>query len=87
MGFAITSEFNRSHEILLSNPDLMKVLLKAEEHEPLTALEERMLTSYGQRLINNWIVADQAYDQGALGEFLIDLLKDDVVITCERVPP
>ena len=87
MGFAITSEFNRSHEILLSNPDLMKVLLKAEQNKALTILEDRMIASYGRRLINIWIAGDQAYDHESLSEFLIDAMKDDVVGTCKRLPP
>jgi hypothetical protein len=86
MGFAITTEFNRSHEILLANPALMAVLHKVENNETLTDIEERMLGSYGGRLMNTWIAADQAYSQGALSEFLLNAMKDDVVDICERYP-
>ncbi len=84
--FGIQTEFNRLHEMLLSNPEILAVLDKAESGGELDAVEQRQFYHFAFRLVNQWISVQVAYDHGSIDRPFFLHMKEDVKTCCERWP-
>ena len=76
-GFALMSEFSRVDELILTTPDIIALMIKLESDEELTDEERKRSEHFAMRLMNNWMQADIAHENGLLDpELYKDLIGD-----------
>ena len=71
-GFALLSEFSRVDELILTTPEMIALMVKLESEEDLTKEERKRSEHFGFRLINNWMAADIAHQNGLLDADMYD---------------
>ena len=77
-GFALLSEFNRVDELILTTPEMIALMVKLESDEELTDEERKRSEHFGMRLLNNWMAAEIAHQNGLLDAVLYTDMIGDV---------
>jgi hypothetical protein len=83
---AVQAEFNRMHEVLVQDRDLLRTLNEVQQREALDAVDDRVFHHYANRLLNQWIAIQKAKDHGAIDYDFYIAAKEDVVRACELWP-
>ena len=65
-GFALISELNRFLDNVLSEPEVVNVLVKLKSGAPLAPDEALRAEALAEQLINNWWVAETSYRNGIM---------------------
>ena len=76
----IYDRFTDLNEALMSDPELARLILKANKAQKisdLTESEQLRLSSWHHFLLNIWTPANIAYDNGQLAESIYNVLFDD----------
>jgi len=76
-GFAVVSEMSRFDELVFSNPEVSKLLVKMKRDEDLSDEERLRSESIADRFINIWYVAENAHSNGTMTRELYEDCVDD----------
>jgi len=79
-------EFNRMHEITISNPVVLQMLCEVERRQELDSLEQRRFHWFANRLMNQWRAVETAYEHGSVERTYYDAIKEDVERACSDWP-
>ena len=76
-GFGLMSEFSRVDELILTTPEMIALMVKLESNEELTNEERKRSEHFALRLMNNWMGAEIAHQNGLLDPGLYEDMIGD----------
>jgi len=76
-GFALTSELNRFLDNVLSEPEVVNVLVKLKSGAPLAPDEAIRAEALAEQLVNNWWVAETSYRNGIMEQDSYQAITDE----------
>jgi len=85
-GFALISELNRFLDNVLSEPEVVNVLVKLKSGAPLAPDEAIRAEALAEQLINNWWVAETSYRNGIMEEDSYQAITDEATRYIKNYP-
>ncbi len=82
----LSAEFNRLHEVLIANADMVEILQKVVEGRDLDATESRRFSHFARLQLNQYIAIQTAHDHGSVDEVYFRTAKEDVRRVCAEWP-